>query len=630
MERSSATARLTDSGSDAGATARLTDPASTAGATASLGDPSPGPHPAAGRRVLDRYRLEERLGAGGFGVVWRAYDEKLERSVAVKEVRRDPDDPMPVRVLREARVAARLNHPGIVGLYELGSDDDAVYLVSELVPGRTLAELIRGGGLSDSDVARIGIALCDALDHAHRREVIHRDVKPQNVLVLAEPAAGAGFAKLADFGVARLTEGDPLTRTGDVVGTLAYMAPEQADGHGVGTTADVYSLALSLYEAWTGRNPVRGRGPASTARRLGKPLPPLERARRDLPVELCREIDAAVDPRPEVRPELDELSEVLEDFEPELAEEGGLVEPATLERFGLMTETRQQLLDSSRGSRLAAVAARLGAGIVAGALGLAALLELGPAPPASPLALAGAAGLLVALLPRVGWIAAASALVAWLGLPGNDAQGSALVVAAAAAPIPLLLPRAGLLWSVPAAAPLLGTIALAPVFVAVAGLAGTAWRRAGLAAAGLWWLLVGELLAGEALLLGVADGAQARAEWQDSLLGAGQDALLPTLTSPVVAVAAIWALFAAFLPLAVRGRSLWLDLALGGLWAAGLAVAHGAVGDFAAASAQLPTVRGAVAGAAVGLVFAVTAAAAGHGGQRAREAGRTLGEPRPA
>ena len=209
------------------------------------------------RVVLGRYRLERKLGAGGFGVVWLAFDQKLEREVAVKVIQADPDDPATARAAREARVAARLNHPGIVSLYELGEDDEAVYLVYELVPGRTLAELIRAGALSDRDAARIGVALCDALAHAHDRKVVHRDVKPQNVIVVAEPAAGAGFAKLADFGVAQLAVGDRLTRTGDVVGTLAYMAPEQAEGARVTAAADVYALALTLYEAWAGVNSLR-------------------------------------------------------------------------------------------------------------------------------------------------------------------------------------------------------------------------------------------------------------------------------------------------------------------------------------------------------------------------------------
>src|SRR3954463_2971559 len=159
------------------------------------------------RLILGRYRMERRLGAGGFGVVWLAWDEKLEREVAVKVIPRESGSGE--RVEREARAAARLNHPGIVAVYELAADEHDVYLVSELVRGRTLAELMRAGAVSDRDVARIGVALCDALEHAHAHGVIHRDVKPQNVMVVDEPAAGAGFAKLGDFGVAHLAVGDP-------------------------------------------------------------------------------------------------------------------------------------------------------------------------------------------------------------------------------------------------------------------------------------------------------------------------------------------------------------------------------------------------------------------------------------
>src|SRR5207248_557182 len=148
-----------------------------------------------------------------------------------------------VRAEREALAAARLNHPGIVTLYEAGADEQAHYLVSELVDGATLAQAIAGRALSDRDALRIGVALCDALAHAHARGVIHRDIKPGNVVIPSRPQSEAGVAKLTDFGVARLAGDDALTHTGDVVGTLAYMAPEQAEGRRVAPASDLYSLA---------------------------------------------------------------------------------------------------------------------------------------------------------------------------------------------------------------------------------------------------------------------------------------------------------------------------------------------------------------------------------------------------
>lgn len=579
--------------------------------------------------ILDRYRLLRRLGAGGFGVVWAALDERLEREVAVKVIPRDPGAPATRGPEREARVAARLNHPGIVSLYELGGDRDSVYLVSELVNGSTFAELSRAGALSDRDVARIGIALCDALGHAHDRQVIHRDVKPQNVLVAAEPAAGAGFAKLADFGVAHLAGGDPLTRTGDVVGTLAYMAPEQAEGERVSTAADVYSLALTLYEGWTGTNPVRAAGPASTARRLGRPLPPLGRARRDLPAGICRAIDAALDPDPAHRPPLAYLRAALADAEATLSDEGGLVEPGTLERFGLAPRRgwlrrRRRAAPAGGAEGIAAAGAaaswrirsRAIAGFAAGGLALPALEYL-PASPAPSLVPAALAALLVAALPRAGWLCAAAALTGWLASPDVGREGAALVLAAALAPVPLLLPRAGLLWSLPAAAALLGAAALAPLYVALAALAaGSAARRAGLAALGFLWLALAEIASGEALLFGAPDGALVRGDWQESLGSAVADGLAPLLSGPALAPMAVWALFAALLPLLVRGRMLALDLVAGGLWAAGLVGAHRALGDLLASTTELPDARGATAGAVLGATVAVAVASLRHGNRR--------------
>src|SRR5688572_31991624 len=168
---------------------------------------------------MGRYRLGARLGAGGFGTVHAARDERLGRPVAIKAI--PADGPAPERAQREARAVARLDHEAIVALFDAGEEDGSRFLVSELVEGRTLAQLEAAGELSDRDVLRIGLALADALEHAHERGVVHRDVKPQNVLVPNRHKSWRGAAKLADFGVAMLAGDDPLTMTGDVVATLA-------------------------------------------------------------------------------------------------------------------------------------------------------------------------------------------------------------------------------------------------------------------------------------------------------------------------------------------------------------------------------------------------------------------------
>src|SRR4051794_28890993 len=281
--------------------------------------------------VLGRYRLGHRLGAGGFGTVYAATDERLRRPVAVKVIpaggHRDP-----TRAQREALAAGRLDHPGIVAIFDAGQDDRARYLVSELVDGRTVDALSAEGALSDRDVLRIGLALCGALEHAHERGVVHRDVKPQNVIIPDAPRSAAGVAKLADFGIAHLAGDEPLTRTGDIVGTLAYMAPEQAAGQRVDERADLYSLALVLYEALAGVNPVRAGSPAATARRVGTVLPPLARSRNDLPEELTSAIDAALRPDPDERVDLAGLADALKDSLHDVSDEGGTVAPHPLER----------------------------------------------------------------------------------------------------------------------------------------------------------------------------------------------------------------------------------------------------------------------------------------------------------
>ncbi len=261
-----------------------------------------------GSLVLDRFLIERRIGSGGFGTVYEAWDGRLKRSVAVKAIE-SAGERGSRRVLREAQAAARLNHPGIVTLYELGEEDGNALMVTELVDGATLAQLNRDGALSDREIGEIGADLCEALDHAHCRSVVHRDIKPQNVLVTEE---GEPRAKLMDFGVARLTDAAALTAPGDVVGTLAYMAPEQAEGREAGPEVDVYSLGLMLYECWSGENPNRRGTPAATARAIGSRPRPLRRLRPDLPRELAVAVDACLEARPDRRPSLEELGEAVE------------------------------------------------------------------------------------------------------------------------------------------------------------------------------------------------------------------------------------------------------------------------------------------------------------------------------
>ncbi len=268
-----------------------------------------------GSLVLNRFLIERRIGSGGFGVVYEAWDGRLERPVAVKAIEQRGEAGR--RVLREAQAAARLNHPGIVTLYEMGEEDGNALLVTELVEGATLERLDAEGELSDREIGEIGADLCEALDHAHARGVVHRDIKPQNVQV----TEGEPRAKLMDFGVARLADEAPLTAAGDVVGTLAYMSPEQAEGREAGPEADVYSLALTLYECWGGENPHRRGSPAATARAIGSRHRPLRRLRPDLPRELADTIDACLDARPQRRPSLEELGMTIEDSLDQLADD---------------------------------------------------------------------------------------------------------------------------------------------------------------------------------------------------------------------------------------------------------------------------------------------------------------------
>jgi eukaryotic-like serine/threonine-protein kinase len=213
-----------------------------------------------GRRVANRYELEEELGHGGMGVVWRATDTLLSRQVALKEVDlprgvdADEHEGLRARVSREARAAARLSHPGVVTVYDIAHDGGQDFIVMELVPAPTLEELVRSEGpLPPERAARLGLGLLDALEAAHRAGIVHRDLKPKNVMVRED-----GATKLADFGIASV-QGDPrLTATGLVVGSPAYMAPEQVEAEPVSPATDLWALGATLWFAVEGQPPFGG------------------------------------------------------------------------------------------------------------------------------------------------------------------------------------------------------------------------------------------------------------------------------------------------------------------------------------------------------------------------------------
>jgi len=540
--------------------------------------------------ILGRYRLLERLGAGGFGVVWRAHDELLHREVAIKRVELAPERDGE-RAGREALAAARLAHPAIVALYEACAVKDAFYLISELVHGRTLAQLIASGELSDEDVLEIGVALACALSHAHARGVIHRDIKPQNVLVpdqiderVPTSEGFRGAAKLTDFGGASLAGEDVLTRTGDVLGTLAYMAPEQSEGQEVGEAADLYSLALVLYEALSGVNPVRGITPAATARRIGSRLPPLERRRGDLPRGLTRALDTALAPSALQRGTLDRLRLALE--------------------AGLEELPRDSWWKTWHRGRAVVDAAPVRLDVPAPVL----------LPRDHPPSVRDDAndeeesftdrGL--PLLPRAVWLTCVLAVIVWLVATGRG--GAALLVLAGAAPLAVLPRRVGLGWLLGPVAPLLGLIGLAGVFPAIAGQAAGWRKRAALGALGYWWLTVAEPLFSRHLWLGEPSGTPARSVWEGSLSSAAVHVLAPILSLGVLLGAALWAAGSLTLPWIVRGRKAAFDVVAATMWSAAIASATPMLDSGLSAHPQLSP-RGAILGAVLGCVLAVAARA---------------------
>ena len=319
--------------------------------------------------LYERYQIVRKLGSGAFATVYLADDLRMGRPVAIKVVQQtaDVDD----RVLREAQAAAKLNHHHILTVYEMVRDPDKTLLITEYIEGKTLREHFRDQSLSDGDILEAGIQLCRALEHAHRRGVVHRDIKPENIMLVDDEAVDV---RLMDFGVAMLEDRASITLDGDLVGTVAYMSPEQLEGRNVDSRSDVYSLALTLYEGFARRNPSKGKKLQELLRDVSRPdVPPLESARPDLPPSLSDALRRAMARDRYARPDAAAfgrlLSRATHDLPEEVRDES--IRTRVLHRLDVARVDRDRL-------------AYLGQHFAAGAFSLASALYLLPRAPFYP------------------------------------------------------------------------------------------------------------------------------------------------------------------------------------------------------------------------------------------------------
>jgi len=333
-----------------------------------------------GRLVSGRYSLEVPLGSGGMGTVWAADDTLLKRRVAVKQVKLPPSIPLAereaikARSTREARAAAQLSHPNVVTIFDV-VEDDGTYIVMELVEAPTLAETVRADGpLGYREAARIGLEVLDALEAAHDKGIIHRDVKPGNVMC---PVGGQ--AKLADFGIASL-KGDPkITTTGMIMGSPSFMAPEQATGGATGPATDLWSLGATLYFATEGSAPFDRGQPIPTLAAVVHDVTPMPRGAGALGPLIAALMSKAPEERPHPEMLRTMLVEVAEGRHADVATQAHTITPAEVEespRPAPATEPepapRPTRDGRGRGGLIALAAAAL---LVAGGLAVVNLLD---------------------------------------------------------------------------------------------------------------------------------------------------------------------------------------------------------------------------------------------------------------
>lgn len=271
-----------------------------------------------GKRIGGRYDIEQQIGEGGMAIVYGARDTLLNRTVALKVLRSQfgNDDDFVARFHREAQAAASLSHPHVVNIYDIGQEDEMYYIVMEYIEGMTLKQYINEHAPLDMKKAvDIGMQICDALDHAHQNELIHRDIKPHNILINKY-----GRIKVTDFGIARAVSSVTITHTGSVLGSVHYFSPEQAKGIAAGAKSDLYSLGVVLYEMLTGELPFSGDSPISVAlKHLQESYVAPRKLRPEIPQSLENVIIRAMAKEPMYRYE--SAREMLEDLQTSLSPE---------------------------------------------------------------------------------------------------------------------------------------------------------------------------------------------------------------------------------------------------------------------------------------------------------------------
>jgi len=520
--------------------------------------------------VLGRYRPLRPLGSGGSGSVWLARDETSGIDVALKIIAKEGR--AAPRAEREAEAATRLRHPHCLRAYGLEADEKHLYIPYEYVPGSTLRQALRAGELNDEGAVEAAAQILEGLAFAHARGIVHRDVKPSNVLVAEEDHVSV---RLFDFGLAQMADADTLTAVGDVPGTLAYISPERLHGEAAGPPADVWAVGVLLWEALVGHHPFWRTSPLETGEEIKTGAPSIRKARPDLPDRLIAAVDAALSVDPRQRPKAAALARELRDgwWERSSSRTHGRVRPRL--RF-------EPWRMSSRAG--AAALAALAAGWAA--------LALPFYPALWPLLLAGVAAGLTAVRPRLGLALALAVPVFPLG---NVSFGVAVLYAAVAVAWLALTwgdARRGLLFCAGLVLAPMGLLVLAPLVAlqargfarraahagaavllagAAAGIHGSAVPFTGRPAASLpiaesehplavlqaiWqWILATPALGIEALILAAAAAVI-------PLVARGSDLTVATFSGVLIGATMLAAPNVSAIPLLISGWAVYLALTL--------------------------------------------------------------------